>query len=128
MILLPPDTFKDNINPYYLSCGKRSKLLGFFPCQNNEEILCKYYSCLTEDEQYRFVPVFYINNKQIDYKDGVSIESPVIYFLGCDDGSLGVKVNDEADAIDWIAKCPYVDFNQLFLALCNGKSELIYFN
>lgn len=128
MFLLPPDTLTDNINTFYTTFRRNSELLGYFPCQNTDDIWCSYYSVLAKDEVNRVVPVFYVPDMAFDSEDPGSPETPALFFQGCDDGHLGLKFANKEEALAWIKNCPYVDFNQLYRAYCDGKQHLYFHN
>jgi hypothetical protein len=128
MILIPPEALKDNINSFYTRFRHNSELLGYFPCSNMEDIWCSYYTVLTEDKLQRVAPVFYIPDMVFDSEPIGATPSPALFFLGCDDGPLGMKFVSKEEALEWIKLCPYVDFNQLYIAYSERKIDFYFHN
>jgi hypothetical protein len=128
MFLIPPAALEGKINTYYTTWRRDSVLLGYFPCENTEEIWCKYYSVGTLDEKHRVVPVFYVPDMVFDGEPEYAVPGHALFFLGCDDGHLGLKFEEKHKALQWIDDCPYVDFNQLYIAYTHGKVDLLFHN
>jgi hypothetical protein len=79
-------------------------------------------------ESGRVVPTFYVPDMKFDSEHISAAPGPSLFFKGCDDGHLGVKFEEEWQAYKWLEECPYVDFNQLYLAYTQGKVELQFYN
>lgn len=126
MFLIPPEKLHGIINSYYETYRHKSTLLGYFPCQNTGDIYCSYFS--VEAGIHRVVPVFYVPDMKFDSEHEYAAPGPALFFHGCDDGHLGVKFEEEWQAHKWLEECPYVDFNQLYIAYTQGKVELQYHN
>jgi hypothetical protein len=129
MFLIPPDALKDNINDYYTTYGNdRGQLIGYFPCSNTEDIWCSYYTVLSKDKLQRFAPVFYVSDMLFDSEPNDAVPGPALFFMGCDDGHMGMKFVSKEEALDWIKWCPYVDFNVLYQAYSERKINLYFHN
>lgn len=119
MFLIPEQALVNNLNPFYQQFISGSQLLGYFPCQNTDELWSQYYSCLTLDGKHRVVPVFYAPKMSLGAQNDVS----ALFFRGCDDGSLALRMQNIQEALNWIDNCPYVDFESLFRAHAEGKTD-----
>lgn len=126
MILIPPQALEGNIDEFYTEFRSTSELLGYFPCSNTEDIWCAYYTVLSKDKMQRVVPVFYEPN--LDFDTGDAGSGPALYFMGCDDGHLGLRFDNREEAIEWIKTCPYVDYDHLYRDYGTGKVKLLYRN
>lgn len=126
MFLLPIDTVKPHINDYYLEYCKGSELLGFIPCSSANEGHSRYFS--VETECGRVVPVFYVPDMLFISEPKDATPGPALYFMGCDDGSTGMKFESKEAALQWIKDCPYAEFEEFFLAQYEFKVKLEYHN
>jgi hypothetical protein len=53
---------------------------------------------------------------------------PALFFMGSDDGHVGLKFPSEEDAFKWIDDAKYADFELLFLASSQGEITKLFFH
>ena len=115
MYLLPPETFKPYGMMEWGSYNNNTEFLGYW--QSSESF---HYSCGF------FAPVYLFNRRNWlakpgtrDYCEDWDFDYPnpkvekgdwVLFFPGCDDGSLGMYFQAREDALKFIEECQDVDF------------------
>lgn len=114
MILLPPDSVA--IDDYCKSF-LNFELIGFWPCSGESE----YFACSAAGCQV--APVFLGYNKEFwfdaERQGDKEKDHWILFFLGCDDGSSGLRFNTKELALKWIYECLEVDFAQIL----RGRDE-----
>lgn len=111
MILLPVELVKPYINEYYLTYRNNAELLGFMPCSEVEDGHSRYYS-VTTTKGSRVVPIFFVPDMVFDsdYTTGNKDPQPALFFMGCDDGHMGLTFKSKTAALQWIDDQKVTDF------------------
>jgi hypothetical protein len=127
MYLLPVDVVSPHINHYYLSFRVGSTLLGFMSCPSmNDSVNIDYFS--VDSKHGRVVPVFLVPNMKFDSDDSDEAPGWALYFMGCDDGSTGLKFKTRIDAMLWIDNAKYGGFADLMAASWEQSGPKLYFH
>ena len=116
MYLLTPEQVAPHINNYYTTYTEGSILLGYMQCSANNgdyQVSIKYYS--VETPIGLVVPVFYVPDMHFDSEDDTVEPGPALFFMGSDDGHMGLRFSTKIQALMWIEECTYVDFAQLLI-------------